>query len=97
NIVPERAAGVFYIRAATMPHLEQLKKRVHGCLRAGAEASGAELHVRTVGEDYSDMWTNPALAAAYAANAGVVGRTIINVDSVPGSVAGSTDMGNISK
>src|SRR4029077_9598649 len=97
NIVPERAAGLFYIRAARMPRLDQLKRRVHGCFHAGAEATGAELQLRTVGEDYADMWTNQPLAVAYAANAAQMGRTLMDTARVPVSVAGSTDMGNISK
>jgi amidohydrolase len=97
NIVPERAAGLFYIRAATMPRLEQLKKRVHGCFRAGAEATGAELRVRDIGEDYADMWTNQPLAATYAANAERVGRSLVALTGDAAGVAGSTDMGNVSK
>ena len=38
RIVPERAAGVFYIRAATEQRLAALKERVSGCFRAGALA-----------------------------------------------------------
>ena len=36
NIVPERAAGRFYARAANAPQLAELKPRVEGCFRAGA-------------------------------------------------------------
>jgi len=97
NIVPERAAGVFYVRAATERRLAALKRRVENCFRAGALATGAELEMRTVGEDYSDMWTNQPLAAAYAQNVARLGRTLANVHEVPVSVAGSTDMGNVSK
>ena len=95
NIVPDRAAGLFYIRAANERRLERLKQRVHDCFRAGALASGAELHTRSNGEDYSDMWTNAALAAAYEANITGLGRRIDH--AAPETVSGSTDMGNVSK
>jgi len=96
NIVPEHAAGVFYIRAATDKRLAALKERVMGCFRAGALATGAEVSVRRIDEDYSDMLTNQPLAAAYAANLARLGRTVSHPEDAPG-VAGSTDMGNVSK
>jgi amidohydrolase len=97
NIVPEHAAGVFCIRAATEPQLACLKQRVFACFQAGAQATGAQLNPRTVGDDYSDLWTNAPLAAAYAANLARLGRTVVDIAHVPPRVAGSTDMGNVSK
>ncbi|MBX3024735.1 amidohydrolase [bacterium] len=95
NIVPEHAAGLFYVRAANERRLERLKQRVHDCFRAGALASGAELCTHTHGEDYSDMWTNAALAAAYEANLVQLGRRVEHAP--PELISGSTDMGNVSK
>jgi amidohydrolase len=95
NIVPERAAGVFFVRAATERRLERLKQRVEGCFQAGAAASGAEVFVRKVGEDYADLVTNGPLAAAYGANLARLGRTALT--EVPAMITGSTDMGNVSK
>jgi amidohydrolase len=97
NIVPERAAGVFYIRAATERRLATLKDRVFGCFRAGALATAAEVAMRRLDEDYSDMLTNQPLAAAYAANLARLGRTVGGQGDAPAFLAGSTDMGNISK
>src|SRR5579862_7696967 len=96
NIVPEHAAGVFYIRAATEKRLVALKERVAGCFRAGALATGAELSMRRLDEDYCEMITNAPLAAAYAANLKCVGRTVSAAEDAS-AVAGSTDMGNVSK
>jgi amidohydrolase len=95
NIVPEYAAGGFYIRAATEKRLAALQERVTGCFRAGALATGAALSLRRIDEDYSDMHTNQPLAAAYAANLAQLGRSVSR--DVPAAVAGSTDMGNVSK
>lgn len=97
NVVPERSAGIFCVRAATEPRLARLKERVLACFHAGALATGAELTVRTAGHDYSDMWTNLPLAAAYAANLALLGRSVVDLEHVPPSLAGSTDMGNVSK
>ena len=95
NIVPDHAAGLFYVRAANERRLARLKQRVHNCFEAGALASGTTLQTKADGVDYSDMWTNAALAAAYEQNLGQLGR---RVDHAPmETVSGSTDMGNVSK
>ena len=97
NIVPERAAGLFMIRAESDSRLMRLKERVMGCLRAGAQATGARLNLRTIGEDYADMLTSAPLAQAYAANLQSIGREIRALADLPAGIAGSTDMGNVSK
>jgi len=97
NIVPERAAGLFMIRAATEGRLRELKKRVEGCFQAGAAATGAELHIDYHSLDYADMWTNGPLVDAYVANLESLGRHVTPLAEIPGVVAGSTDMGNVSK
>lgn len=97
NIVPARAAGVFLIRAATERRLERLRARVQGCFAAGADATGARLTVRTIGADYADMLDNAPLSAAYAANMGRLGRIVREATEGSPVLAGSTDMGNVSK
>lgn len=95
NIVPERAAGVFFVRAATERRLRRLRERVTDCLRAGALATGATVEVRAGAADYSEMLTNRPLADAYAQNLTRVGRSAASLDT--SAIAGSTDMGNVSK
>ncbi len=92
NIVPARAAAVFFVRAANRAELDELERRVRACLRAGAVATGAEYSVSTQGEDYDDLVTNEPLAALYAANLRRLGRELSNA----GRITGSTDMGNVS-
>ncbi len=93
NVVPERAAGLFFVRAASKADLDVLEHRVRECLRAGAVATGAEVKVTKKGEDYDAMRTNAPLAALYQANLETLGREV----SGPGQVTGSTDMGNVSQ
>jgi amidohydrolase len=95
NIVPDRSAGVFYVRAADMRRLEQLKLRVSACFEAGALATGARLGLKTLVPDYSEMNTSGPLVDAYVANAERLGRVIAR--QTDAGVAGSTDMGNVSK
>lgn len=96
NIVPERAAGLFMVRAATEQRLKKLRQRVDACFEAGALATGATLEIKPAADDYSDMLTNQVIADAYAANLGRVGRRLLSIDGLT-AVAGSTDMGNVSK
>jgi metal-dependent amidase/aminoacylase/carboxypeptidase family protein len=96
NIVPERAAGRFYVRAATAEELVPLKKRVEGCFRAGAAATGAELELLWGPADYLDIRYNDPLASAFRRNAESLGREFFPFDKLPASLQGSTDMGNVS-
>jgi amidohydrolase len=97
NVVPERAAGRFYVRAASRSELEALKPRVEGCFRAGAAATGAELELRWGEADYLDIRFNEPLASAFKANAEQLGREFFPYEKLPVSAAGSTDMGNVSQ
>jgi amidohydrolase len=96
NIVPERAACRFYVRAAEAGDLAKLKKRVEACFEAGALASGTRAAIRWSAADYLDLKTSGPLAEAYAANATALGRAIVPQSVLPPGYAGSTDMGNVS-
>ncbi|KAK5662672.1 hypothetical protein OQA88_8588 [Cercophora sp. LCS_1] len=64
NIIHEFASCVVVLRARTASRLDQLIERVKGCLKAGAEATGARVGVDlTMG--YQDHVPNALLAGAY--------------------------------
>lgn len=96
NIVPERAAADFYVRAANERALEALKPRVQACFEAGAKGSGCEVEVNWAGVDYLDINTNWPLADRFEAHATGLGRVFMTRDEIEASFAGSTDMGNVS-
>ncbi len=96
NVVPERAAGRFYVRAANAQELAPLKLRVEGCFRAGAAATGAEVEIRWDPADYLDIHYNEPLATAFRSNAESLGRVFFPFEKLPASIQGSTDMGNVS-
>ena len=96
NIIPERASGRFNVRAANQAELEELKKRAEGCFRAGEAATGARAEIEWGQVDYLDLNTCWPLANAYQANAESLGRSFFPFDKLPSTVAGSTDMGNVS-
>ncbi|BCW88279.1 p-aminobenzoyl-glutamate hydrolase subunit B [Alphaproteobacteria bacterium SO-S41] len=96
NIVPARAAGQWFVRAADAKDLARLKKRVEGCFQAGAFATGAKVDIQWAAVDYLDLRTNWPIARTYRQNAEALGRRFLEVDSLPSGVSGSTDMGNVS-
>jgi len=96
NVIPERAAGAFAVRAANSDNLETLKKRVQGCLEAGASATGATLEAKWAPGSYLDLRTNWPLADIFQQNAESLGREFLPLDKTRQGGAGSTDMGNVS-
>ena len=96
NIVPERAACRFYVRAADVHELAPLKKRVHACFEAAALSTGCTADIRWGDADYLDLKTNWPMADAFTQNAGLIGREFASPKSMPPGFAGSTDMGNVS-
>jgi len=96
NVVPERAAGRFFVRAADFEALAPLKARVEGCFRAGAEATGAALELAWGEADYRDIRMNEPLASAFRRNAEALGREFFPYDRIPAGIQGSTDLGNVS-
>jgi amidohydrolase len=97
NVVPDRTAGRFYVRAANERELAPLKQRVEACFRAGAEATGATLEVTWGAADYLDIRFNEPLASSFRANAEALGREFFPMERLPPGIQGSTDMGNVSQ
>ena len=96
NIVPDRASGQFYVRAADERDLAQLKPRVQACFEAGAKGSGSEVEVNWANVDYLDLNTNWPLADKFQEHAESLGREFVPFKDALNFGAGSTDMGNVS-
>ncbi len=95
NIVPAVARTEWMVRSDTISTLEPLKGRVAACLEAGAAAAGCEVELAWKDVVYADMLDNEVLVGLYVANAGALGRTVMEPDASL-AVVGSTDMGNVS-
>jgi len=96
NVVPERSAGRFYVRAADVDALAVLKRRVTRCFESGAVATGAELALEWGGVEYLEIRFNDPLAQAFRINAEKLGREFLPLEALPASMVASTDMGNVS-
>ncbi len=96
NIVPDRAVGTFYVRAADGLMLADLKKRVQNCFQAGALAASCDVQIDWAPADYLEIKESWPIAERYVKNAESLGRNFFPLEKMPSSGAGSTDMGNVS-
>ena len=97
NIVPERAAALFYLRSAEPETLAELSDRAQAIFEAAATATGTRVEI---GWDptppYLPVRSNHALAARWATNIGERGRRALPAGVIPATFAASTDFGNVS-
>lgn len=93
NVIPERAVARFYVRAEERAKLDDVVAKVLGCAQGAAQMTGATLEHRRFEESLDNVWTNKALAEAFAANLRSQGVSQLS-SSKDGK--GSTDMGNVS-
>ena len=98
NIVPERAAALFYVRSAEVKTLRELTDRVVAVLEGAALSTGtrAEIEVDPV-PPYLPLQTNVALTERWARALEARGREIPPPPVVPPQGGPSTDMGNVSR
>jgi amidohydrolase len=96
NVVPERAAASYYLRAIDSVSLDDLRNRVRVCLEGAAMATGTTVQIRTVGNAYDPVKPNPALVEAFAQACRTIGRPY-TPDPKGEDAGGSTDFGNVSQ
>jgi amidohydrolase len=97
NVVPERAALLFYLRSAAPETLRDLAARMEDIARGAAAMTGCgvELHWDEL-PPYLPIRFNHALAGRWAVNQEPVGRRALPPGVVPDFLTGSTDLGNLS-
>jgi amidohydrolase len=93
NIIPERAACEFSVRALDGRELTRVREIVERCARGAAIASNVKVEIR-VRHGYRDMKNNMALARRFGEHLRSLGRAPREHDESIG--AGSTDMGDVS-
>jgi amidohydrolase len=94
NIIPERAACEFSVRAPTRAELMRIKAIVERSARGAAMAAGVEVDIQ-VRVGYREMNNNMTMARRFGAALEALGRKPYEHDSSVG--AGSTDMGDVSQ
>jgi amidohydrolase len=96
NIIPAAVTARYMVRSPTIEGLAALRPRVEACFEAGALATGCGVAYHELSPVYSHMEADPALLAAYRANAETLGRTFDADDAGTPRPTFSTDMANVS-
>ncbi len=93
NIVPERAAARFYVRAPHRRLLDEVVGKVKRCAQGAAMMAGASLEWNHFEPSNDNLVSNAVLSDAFAANLRSLG--VLDI-APPAESKGSTDMGNVS-
>lgn len=95
NIIPERAAASFYVRANDLKELASIKERVINCARGAATATGCTVDISDGGDLNAPMKINMAFIEVYR---GVLKNLGLKEDiQPPEKNVGSSDIGNVSQ
>ncbi|WP_158888193.1 M20 family metallopeptidase [Amycolatopsis anabasis] len=97
NVIPERAALLFYLRSAHPETLRDLADRLARIAHGAAELTGCGVELSWDSlPAYLPIRFNTALAARWAVNQEPCGRKPLPPGIVPEFLTGSTDLGNLS-
>jgi len=94
NIVPERAACLFYLRAQEQGYLEELVKKFLNAVKGAELATGARAEVRYL-SSYKARKVNVPLAEAVRKNLESLGRRPVGPTGAKATV--SSDIGDVSQ
>ncbi len=94
NVVPDRAAADFIIRARDSRYLSEVVEKVIACARGAAMATGTMLEISESGYPYDAMISNRVMADLFSENLAEAGYSL---DSPHQEGFGSIDMGNVSR
>ncbi len=94
NIIPDRAAADFIIRARDSRYLGEVIEKVVACARGAAIATGTSLEVTESGFPYEAMVSNRVMADLFAESLRETGYAL---DSPHDEGMDSIDMGNVSR
>lgn len=94
NIIPERAAARFYLRARKRKDMDELREQVIRCAEGAASMVSATMTWQKFEFSYDEMHTNLSLAGCFTRNLREMGVYQI---APPQTAMGSVDMGNVSR
>jgi len=96
NIIPDESRGHWVVRSRDYDAVMALRDRVEQCFKGAAMATGCELTLQSVGNDYANLRSDPELEQLWCTAAAALGRNLRDAskDGVQGM---ATDMGNVSQ
>ncbi len=96
NTIPDYASAHLYVRAPTMPMLEETYRKVKDIVKGAELATGAKSKVTQVANTYANKIPNKVLSDLFRLNVGLEGVEYPE-EVVPKRSGASTDFGNISQ
>ncbi|CAC5409034.1 Peptidase M20 domain-containing protein 2 [Mytilus coruscus] len=94
NIIPEFTELEYYFRAPIKQELDELRDKMKSCFDSAATATGCQVSYSFSSKPYLNLVTNNRMADVFWSNAKSIG---VKFDAKEDTIAGSTDMGNVSQ
>lgn len=95
NIVPAYAHAKFYLRSATVPHMDALWPRIEAIVQGAAQMTGAKGRMQPYQNRVENTVPTPSFDRVYQRAMATLGVTVYEPDAQ--DERGSTDCGNISQ
>lgn len=97
NVIPEYAAGRFYLRAANRSTLNDVYKKVENIVKAAALSTGATYEFGLFQNSVDDIILTPSFDDVFFSHAEAAGVPAEEIDTKIRPSLGSSDVGNISQ
>ena len=97
NIIPDYASAHLYVRAPSMPILEETYNKVKNIIKGAELQTGAKSKITQVANTYANKLPNKVLSDVFRDNMIALGVTEYPVEKEPKQGGGSTDFGNVSQ
>ncbi|MFV0560499.1 MAG: M20 family metallopeptidase [Enterococcus sp.] len=97
NVIPEYAAGRFYLRANNRPTLDEVYKRVENIVKAAALSTGTSYEFGLFQNSVDDVIATPLFDELFFSHTQEVGVDESEIDTEVHTSLGSSDVGNVSQ
>lgn len=97
NVVPEYAAGRFYLRAANRKTLDEVYKKVENIVKGAALATGTSYEFGLFQNAVDDVIVTPLFDEVFFNHAQAAGVPSDEIDTSERASLGSSDVGNVSQ
>jgi amidohydrolase len=97
NIIPDYASAHLYVRAPSMPLLEETYNKVKNIIKGAELQTGAKSKITQVANTYANKLPNKVLSDIFRDNMLALGVTDYPEEKEPKQGGGSTDFGNVSQ
>ncbi|OTN75334.1 peptidase M20D [Enterococcus sp. 8G7_MSG3316] len=97
NVVPEYAAGRFYLRASNRATLNEVYEKVENIVKGAALATGTTYDFGLFQNSVDDVIVTPSFDEIFFAHAAEAGVPEAEIDTEAKTSLGSSDVGNVSQ